>query len=85
MKNFKAHILVVDDDDGIRNLVKQYLNENNFLVTTAKDAEDAKEKVSIIKFDIIVLDINNQIKRPIIPITTMHMRMIYVRIVTTQC
>tara|TARA_B100000427_G_scaffold313927_1_gene306682 strand:+ start:460 stop:1137 length:678 start_codon:yes stop_codon:yes gene_type:complete len=57
MIKYDAHILVVDDDDGIRNLVKQYLNENNFLVTTAKDAEDAKEKVSIIKFDIIVLDI----------------------------
>ena len=57
MIKYDAHILVVDDDDGIRNLVKQYLNENNFLVTTAKDAEDATEKVSIIKFDIIVLDI----------------------------
>ena len=57
MIKYDAHILVVDDDDGIRNLVKQYLNENNFLVTTAKDAEDAKEKVSIVKFDIIVLDI----------------------------
>ena len=57
MIKYDAHILVVDDDDGIRSLVKQYLNENNFLVTTAKDAEDAKEKVSIIKFDIIVLDI----------------------------
>ena len=57
MIKYDAHILVVDDDDGIRNLVKQYLNENNFLVTTAKDAEDAMEKISIIKFDIIVLDI----------------------------
>ncbi len=44
MKKFKAHILVVDDDDGIRNLVKQYLNENNYLVTTAFNAEDAKKK-----------------------------------------
>ena len=57
MIKFDAHVLVVDDDDGIRNLVKQYLNENNFLVTTAKDAEDAVQKISIIKFDIIVLDI----------------------------
>ena len=39
MNNFIAHILVVDDDDGIRSLVKQYLNENNFLVTTANSAE----------------------------------------------
>ena len=57
MKKFKAHILVVDDDDGIRNLVKQYLNENNYLVTTAFSAEDAKKKVETIKFDLIVLDI----------------------------
>jgi len=57
MNKFNAHILVVDDDDGIRNLVKQYLNKNNFLITTAKNAEDAKEKISIIKFDLIVLDI----------------------------
>ena len=57
MNKFDAHILVVDDDEGIRNLVKQYLNENNFLITTASSAEDAKEKISIIKFDLIVLDI----------------------------
>ena len=57
MNKFIGHILVVDDDDGIRNLVKQYLTENNFLVTTANNAEDAKEKISIIKFDLIVLDI----------------------------
>jgi len=57
MKKFKAHILVVDDDDGIRDLVKQYLNENNYLVTTAFSSEDAKKKVDTIKFDLIVLDI----------------------------
>ena len=57
MKKFKAHILIVDDDDRIRELVKQYLNDNNYLVTTANSAEDAKEKVNILKFDIIVLDI----------------------------
>ena len=38
------HILVVDDDDRIRELVKEYLEENQFLVTTAKDAQDAKKK-----------------------------------------
>ena len=48
---------MVDDDDGIRNLVKQYLIENNYLVTTAISAEDAKKKVETIKFDLIVLDI----------------------------
>ena len=57
MNNFEAHILVVDDDDGIRDLVKKYLNENNFLITTAKNAEDANEKINIIKFDLIILDI----------------------------
>ena len=57
MNKFAAHILVVEDDDGIRSLVKQFLNENNFLVTTAKSAEEALEKVKIIKFDIIILDI----------------------------
>ena len=51
------HILVVDDDDRIRELVKQYLNENQFLVTTAKDALDAKRKIEIVKFDIIILDV----------------------------
>ena len=57
MNNFIAHILVVDDDDGIRSLVKQYLNENNFLVTTANSAENAEEKIMIIEFDLIVLDV----------------------------
>ena len=57
MNNFDGHILVVDDDEGIRNLVKQYLNENNFLVTTSNSAEDASFKIQIIKFDLIVLDI----------------------------
>ena len=57
MEKFKAHILIVDDDNRIRELVKQYLNENDYLVTTANSAEDAKEKVDIIKFDIIILDI----------------------------
>tara|TARA_Y100000590_G_scaffold30407_1_gene33781 strand:- start:2800 stop:3477 length:678 start_codon:yes stop_codon:yes gene_type:complete len=52
-----SHILVVDDDDRIRELVKEYLIENKFLVTTARDALDAKKKLSIIKFDILVLDI----------------------------
>ena len=57
MNDFIAHILVVDDDDGIRSLVRQYLNENNFLVTTSNSAENAEEKVLIIKFDLIVLDV----------------------------
>tara|TARA_A100001011_G_scaffold140537_1_gene148508 strand:- start:326 stop:1003 length:678 start_codon:yes stop_codon:yes gene_type:complete len=57
MDKILAHILVVDDDEGIRSLVKRYLNENNFLVTTAKNAEDATEKIEVISFDMIILDI----------------------------
>ena len=57
MDKLIAHILVVDDDDGIRLLVKKYLNENKYLVTTAESAETAAEKIKIIKFDLIVLDI----------------------------
>ena len=57
MDNFVAHILVVDDDEGIRTLLKKYLIENNFLVTTANSAEDAFEKIQIIKFDLVILDI----------------------------
>ena len=51
------HILVVDDDDRIRNLLKEYLNENNFLVSTARNSEEAKTKLNHFKFDLIVLDV----------------------------
>ena len=57
MDNLIAHILVVDDDEGIRLLVKKYLNENNFLVSTSESAENASKKIEIIKFDLIILDI----------------------------
>ncbi len=57
MEKFKSHILLVDDDEGIRTLVKKYLNENSFLVTTSHSAENASEKVKSIKFDLIILDI----------------------------
>ena len=57
MNNFDAHILVVDDDERIRELVKQYLNQHNFLVTTANSSEDAEIKIKVVKFDLIILDI----------------------------
>ncbi len=57
MDEFLAHILVVDDDEGIRSLVKKYLNENNYLVTTADTAENADQKIKLINFDLIILDI----------------------------
>ena len=51
------HLLVVDDDDRIRGLVKEYLEENNFIVSTASNAEEAKKKLEIIKYDLLILDI----------------------------
>ena len=57
MSNNTFHILIVDDDDRIRELVKQYLEENSFIVSTANDSIAAKKKMSILKFDILILDI----------------------------
>jgi two-component system phosphate regulon response regulator OmpR len=57
MENSKNHILIVDDDDRIRNLLKEYLSENNYIVSSAENADQAKEKLQLIKFDIIVLDV----------------------------
>ena len=53
----KKHILIVDDDDRIRELIKEYLENNDFYITTAKHAEDAKNEIKLIKFDLIILDI----------------------------
>jgi len=83
MENNKNHILVVDDDDRIRNLLKDYLFENNYIVSTAENADQAKIKIKYFKFDIIILDvmmpgqsgyeltkeIKKQIKIPIILLT----------------
>ena len=83
MENNKNHILIVDDDDRIRNLLKDYLSNNNYVVSTAENADHAKEKLDYIKFDIIILDvmmpgqngyeltkeIKKQIKVPIILLT----------------
>ena len=57
MKKYKAHVLVVDDDDRIRELLKEYLTEENYLISTSNNAENAKQKIEMIKFDIIILDI----------------------------
>ena len=57
MKEFEAHILIVDDDKGIRELVKEYLDQNNFITSTAENAWSAAEKTKLIKFDLIILDI----------------------------
>ena len=57
MENNKKHILIVDDDDRIRGLLKDYLSRNDYIVSTAEDADQAKLKLEIIKFDIIILDV----------------------------
>ena len=57
MDNSKVHILIVDDDDKIRDLLKQYLKNNNFFVSTAINAADAEEKLKIVKFDLAIIDI----------------------------
>ena len=57
MENNKKHILVVDDDNRIRDLLKEYLNENNYIVSTSENAEEAKIKLSYLKFDLIILDV----------------------------
>ena len=57
MENKKKHILIVDDDNRIRDLLKEYLNENNYIISTSEDAENAKFKISQFKFDLIVLDV----------------------------
>ena len=83
MENNKNHVLIVDDDDRIRNLLKDYLSENNYVVSTAENANQAKERLRYIKFDMIILDvmmpgqdgydltkeIKKQIKIPIILLT----------------
>jgi two-component system phosphate regulon response regulator OmpR len=83
MDNSKNHILIVDDDDRIRDLLKDYLSENEYIVSTAENADQAKERLKYLKFDIIILDvmmpgqngyeltkdIKDQIKVPIILLT----------------
>ena len=57
MENNKIHILIVDDDNRIRDLLKEYLKENNYIVSTSENAENAKIKLTHFKFDLIVLDV----------------------------
>ena len=57
MEDNKNHILIVDDDDRIRNLLKDYLSDNNYIVSTAENAEQAKKRITYLKFDIIILDV----------------------------
>ena len=57
MENNKTHILIVDDDNRIRSLLKEYLIENNYIVSTSENAESAKKKLTVFKYDLIVLDV----------------------------
>ena len=57
MEDNKKHILIVDDDDRIRTLLKNYLADNNYIISTAENAEQAKKKIENLKFDIIILDV----------------------------
>ena len=57
MEKNKFHILVVDDDDKIRSLIKQYLIEKGFLISTAENAENAKKIIEIFNFNLIILDV----------------------------
>mgnify|MGYP001326040355 CR=1 FL=1 len=57
MENNKKHILIVDDDNRIRELLKEYLNENKYIVSTAIDSINAKKQIELLKFDLIVLDV----------------------------
>jgi len=58
MANTKTyHIIIIDDDDKIRDLLKQYLKKNNYLVSTSHNAADAEEKISLVKFDLAIVDI----------------------------
>ena len=57
MEGNKPHILIVDDDDKIRSLLKDFLSENNYIVSTAENADHAKKILSILKFDVLILDV----------------------------
>jgi two-component system phosphate regulon response regulator OmpR len=53
----QPHILVVDDDNRLRDLLSQYLGENGFRVTTASDAEEARRRMHGLQFDLLVVDV----------------------------
>ncbi len=57
MSDLDAHLLIVDDDERIRDLLKKFLMRNGFLVTAARDAEHARRVLSGLDFDMIILDV----------------------------
>jgi len=57
MNDLDPHLLVVDDDERIRSLLKKFLMRNGFLVSTARDAAHARRVLAGLEFDLIVLDV----------------------------
>ena len=57
MEKNNFHILVVDDDNKIKSLIKQFLEEKGFIVSTASDANEAKVKINIFNFNLLILDV----------------------------
>ncbi len=53
----RKHILIIDDDDRIRSLLAQFLNENNFIVSTSSSVEDARLKIKLFQINLMILDI----------------------------
>ena len=51
------HVLVIDDDRRLRELLSRYLSENGFRVSTAQDAGEARRKLESLEFDILVVDV----------------------------
>ena len=57
MRDDANHLLLIDDDERIRDLLSQYLKDNGYKITTAESASDARQKLNSIKFDLLVLDV----------------------------
>lgn len=57
MTTHKEHILVVDDDNRLRRLLKKYLSENNFSVSQASNAQEAKNLLNLFSFSLLVMDV----------------------------
>src|SRR3546814_16096100 len=57
MSDDQPHILVVDDDRRLRELLRKFLSENGFRVTTAGDAAEARERLAVLRFDLLIVDV----------------------------
>jgi two-component system, OmpR family, phosphate regulon response regulator OmpR len=55
-----AHLLIVDDDTRIRNLLSQYLSERGYRVTVAASAAEARRKLQNVDFDLLILDVKQK-------------------------